>query len=81
MLSDVGFEKTVYDKGHHNIINGSLNLNKPLPSPYHRETWDYKSTDQVCIQHAILLVNWYDVVSNKTTDDKVASLNNILKYI
>ena len=63
------------------MINGLLNLNKPLPSPYHRETWDYKSRDQVCIQHAILLVNWYDVVSNKTTDDKVASLNNILKYI
>ena len=27
LLSEVGFEQIIYDKSHHNIIDGSLNLN------------------------------------------------------
>ena len=37
--------------------------------------------DLVCIQHVILLVNWNDVFSNKTADEKVRSLNKILLNI
>ena len=52
-----------------------------LPPPYYREVWDYKNTDPVCIECAISLVNWNDVFSNKTADEKVKSLNNILLNI
>ena len=37
-------------------------------------------TDPVCIQRPILSVNW-NVFSNKTADEKVKSLNNILSNI
>ena len=42
-------EQTVYNKCHHNIIYGSLNLNILLPPSYYREVWDYKNTDAVCV--------------------------------
>ena len=50
---EVEVEQTIYDKCHHNIIHGSLNLNIPLSPPYYREVWDFKNTDSVCIQSAI----------------------------
>ena len=71
---DVGVEQTLYDKCHDNIIYGSLNLSIPLPPPYCREVWDYKNTDLVIIQHAIILVNLNDVFSNKRADEKVKTL-------
>ena len=80
LLYDVGVEQTIYNKCHHNIIYVSLNLNIPLPPPYYREVWDYKNTYAVCTQRAILLVNWNDAFSKKTTDERV-SLNNILLSI
>ena len=39
------------------------------------------NTGPVCIQRAISLVNWNDVFSNKTADEKVKSLYNILLNI
>ena len=66
LLCDVGVEQTIYNKFHHNMIYGSLNLNILLLPPYYREVWDYKSTDPLCIQRAISSVNW--VFSNKTAD-------------
>ena len=78
LLIDVGVEQAIYDKYHHNIIYGSLNLNIPLTPPYYREVWDYKNIDPVCIQRAISLVNWNDVFSNETADEIVKSLNNII---
>ena len=81
LLCDVGVEQTIYNKCHDNIIYRSLNLNIPLPPPYYREVWDYKNIDPVCIQRANSLVNWYDVFSNRTADENVKSLNNILLNI
>ena len=84
LLCDVGVKQTMDDKCHHNIIYGSLNLNIPLPPPFYSEVWDYKNTDAVCIQRAISLVNWNDVFSNKTADEKVksrASVDYLIKYI
>ena len=40
LLCDVGVEHTIYNNCHHNITYESLNLNIPLPPPYHREVWD-----------------------------------------
>ena len=81
LLCDVGIEQTIYNKCHHNIIYGSLNLHIPFPPTYYREVWDYKNTDPVCTQRTISLVNWNDVFGNKTADEKVKNLNNILLNI
>ena len=63
------------------IVSGSLNLNIPLPPTYYRELWDYRNTDPICIQRAILLVNWNDAFSKKTADEKVRSQQHPIKYI
>ena len=80
LLCNVGVKQTTYNKCHH-VIYGSLNLSIPLPPPYCREVWNYKTTDPVCIQRVISLVNWNDVFRNKTADEKVKSLSNILLNI
>ena len=81
LLYDAGVKQTTYNKCHHKIRYGSLNLNIPLPPPYYREVWDYKNTNVVRIQHTISLVNWNDIFSNKTADKQVKSFNNILLNI
>ena len=43
MFSEAGVNQTIFDKLHHNIVNGSLNLNIPIPAPYFREVWDCKT--------------------------------------
>ena len=79
LLCDVGVQETIYDKCHHNIIYGSLNLIIPLLPPYYREVWDYKNTDAVCIQREISLVNWNDLF---TVDEKTKkSQQHLIKYI
>ena len=80
-LCNVRVEQTIYNKCNHNIIYELLNLNIPLPPPYYREVWDYRNTGPVCIQRAISLVNWNNVFSNKTADEKVKSLYNTLLNI
>ena len=61
LLCDAGVELTIYDKCHHKVIYGSLNLSIPLPRPYYREVCDYKNTCLISIQRAIPLVKWSDV--------------------
>ena len=70
-----------HNKCHHNIVYGSLNLNIPLSPPFYGEVWDYKNTDPVCMQLAILLMNRNDVFSNKTAFEKVKSQQSLIKYI
>ena len=44
LLCDAGIRQTIYNKCHHNIIYGSLNLNiLLLPPPYYKEVWDFKN--------------------------------------
>ena len=40
-----GVEQSLYEKCQHNIIYGTLNFNIPLPPPYCRELWDFKSAN------------------------------------
>ena len=69
-LFQVGFKLLIFDKCHHNIF-GSLYLNIPLPSPYYREVWNYKTTGPLCIERAISLVNRNVVFSNKMANKKL----------
>ena len=46
-------EQSLYKKCHHNIICGTLDFNIPLPPPYNRELWDFKSANTECIQKSI----------------------------
>ena len=77
MLCNVGVKQIFYNKCHHNILYDSVNPNILPPPLYYKEVWDCKSTDPVCIQWEIWFVDWNNIFSNKKTDGKVKSLNNI----
>ena len=55
------------------MFNSSYTYNLDIPLLPH-----YKNTDPVCIQRAISLMNWNDVFSNKTADENVKTLKNVL---
>lgn len=42
-IGNYGFEKSIFEKSHHTITYGSLDLYMLLPPPYNREIWDYKN--------------------------------------
>ena len=58
------------------MFNSSYTYNLDIPLLPH-----YKNTDPVCIQRAISLMNWNDVFSNKTADENVKTLKNVLLNI
>ena len=53
LTKNCGVEQSLYDKCHHNIIYETLNFNIPLPPPYYRELWNFKSVNSQCIQKSV----------------------------
>ena len=53
ILVDSWIEKSLSNSCHHDFIYGKINFRVPLPLPYFRTIWDYKSADASSIQHAI----------------------------
>ena len=52
-IRNYGIEQFIFEKCHHNIKDGNLDFNVPLPPPYYREIWDCKNADTESIQKAI----------------------------
>ena len=53
-IRNYGIERSIYEKYHHKITNGTLDFNVPLPPPYYREIWDYKNAATKSIQKSSL---------------------------
>ena len=53
LLSNYGVDLSLFEKCHHNIIFGKINIRIPLPSSYVREVWDYSSANTKNIQKAV----------------------------
>ena len=45
VISNHGVDVSIFDKCHHNIIFGKINIHVPLPPTYVREVWDYKKAN------------------------------------
>ena len=41
LISKYSVNTSIFDKCHHNIINGKIDIRVPLPPKYVREVWDY----------------------------------------
>ena len=41
-------EQSLYEKCYHNIIYKAPYFNIPLPPPYYRDLWDFKSANTKC---------------------------------
>ena len=44
VIPNDGVVVSVFDKCHHNIIYGKINIRVPLSPTYVREVWDYKNS-------------------------------------
>ena len=58
VISNYGVDVSIFDKYHHNIIDGKINICVPLPPTYVREVWDYEKANIEHIKKAISNFDW-----------------------
>ena len=69
-----GIEQSIYEKCHHNITYDTLDFSVPLPPPYYREIWDYKTL--TLIQKANSNVDWPKAFRNKNANESCKLLTD-----
>ena len=75
IISDHAVDVTIFEKCHHNIIYGKINIGVPLPPVYIREVWDYIKANIENINKAISNFNWTKAFENLSVDEKVELLD------
>ena len=81
VISKQGVDVTIFDKCHHDIIYGRINIHVPLPPTYVHEVWDYGKANVENIEKAVSTFNWNKAFENLAIDEKVALLNQTLLNI
>ena len=81
VISNHGVDVSVFDKCHHNIIYGKINIRVPLPPTYVREIWDYQKANIENIKKAISNFDWNKAFENFSVDEQVDFLNKTLLKI
>ena len=76
-----GVDVSIFEKCHHNIIFGKIEISVPLPPAYVREVWDYSKANAENIKKAISSFNWNKAFENLSIDAKVELLNETLLNI
>ena len=71
----------MFEKCHHNIIFGKINIRVLLPPSYVCEVWDYSSANAKNIQKAVLNFDWEKAFGNLSVEKKVSLLNKTLLNI
>ena len=78
LISKYGVDTSIFDKCHHNIIYGKIEIRVPLPPKYVREVWDYSKADVQNIKKSIKDFNWGKTLESLSIDSKVDLLNETL---
>ena len=82
VISNHGVDVSIFDKCHHNIIYGKINIRVPLPQTYMRAVWDYeKDYDIENIEKSISNFDCNKAFENLSVDEKVDFLNKTLLNI
>ena len=81
VISKHGVDVSIFEKCHHNIIFGMMDIRVPLPLAYVREVWDYSIPNAENIKKAISSFNWNKAFENLLIDAKVELLNETLLTI
>ena len=58
LVTDFRVDPALYKTCHHNVIFRKIIFNIPLPPPFYRDIWDYKSANVAMIQKAIIDCDW-----------------------
>ena len=75
IISNRGVDVMIFEKCHHNIIYGKINIWELLLPAYIREIWDYSKANIENINKTISNFNWTKAFENLSVDEKV-ELNN-----
>ena len=81
IISNHGVDVSIFDKCHHNIIFGKIDILVPLPPIFVREVWDYSKANVEHIKKAISNFNWHNAFKDLSVDEKVVLLNETLLNI
>ena len=81
IISNHGVDVSIFDKCHHNIIFGKIDIRVPLPPVYAHELWDYSKTNVEHVKKAISNFNWHYTFKDLSVDEKVKLLNETLLNI
>ena len=78
LISKYSVHASLFDKCHHNVIYGKINVCVPLPLVFICEVWNYSKADVQNIQKTILGFNWRKAFESLSVDSKVDLLNETL---
>ena len=81
LISNYGVDLSKFERCHHNIIFGKINIHIPLPPSYVCEVWNYSKTNIKNIQNAVLIFDWKKAFENLSVYEKVILLNETLLNI
>ena len=81
VISKYGVDASLFDKFHHNVIYGKINIRVPLPPSFICEVWNYSKADAQNIQKTILDFNLRKAFESLAVDSKVDLLNETLLNI
>ena len=71
VISNYGVDFSLFNKCHHNIIHGKIDICVPLPPVYVCEVWDYSKANVENIKKAVANFNWKRAFENLSVDEKV----------
>ena len=69
LVTDFGVDPALYKTCNYNLIFGKINFINPVPPPFYRDIWDYKSANVEMIQKAIADFNWKRAFSNNLVNE------------
>ena len=78
LFSNYGVDLSLFEKCHHNIIFGKINIRILLPPSQVRQVWDYSSGNTNNVQKAVRNFDWEKAFGNLFVDRKVDLLNETL---
>ena len=80
-ISNYGVDVLIFNKCHHNIIFGKVNIRVQLPPAYIRKVCNYSQANMENIKYAISNFNWGKAFETLSVDRKVKHLNETLLTI
>ena len=81
VISKYGVDASIFEKCHHNIIYGKIDIHLTLPQKNIREVWDYSKADVQNIKKSNKDLNWGKTLEFFSIDSKVNLLTETLLNI
>ena len=78
IVVDSGTQPSLHPNCYHQIIQCKINLKVEYLPPYQRHVWNYAKANKDVILSALQNVDWHRLFANKTVNQQVNLLNDII---